>query len=283
MSRTWLSIEVNLVEGRADILWPRPGRMFAASRSHTFAQLAEAIDAAFARWDLAHLHEFRMGDGTRIGSPDDEGWEEAEEVLDDRKTKLSRLALGEQFSYTFDFGDGWLHLCTVGPAKIDPLEALGIVPDRPLPYFGWGSIRDQYGRRWDGDGGDEDEPPVDPQRSDLPPLEPGWGEPLAEAGPGRPQVVRLVKAAADEIEVVLRETDRALLLKETLCDPELVEKLQPRRAPGVVVASYAPEELDDLLGFIAAESNHTRSKKVRAGLDDLYARLEAFEPRARRL
>jgi hypothetical protein len=96
-------------------------------------------------------------------------------------------------------------------------------------------------------------------------------------------VVRLVKAAADEIEVVLRETDRALLLKETLCDPELVEKLQPRRAPGVVVASYAPEELDDLLGFIAAESNHTRSKKVRAGLDDLYARLEAFEPRARRL
>ena len=281
MSRTWLSIRVDLVEGRADTLWPRPGRMFAASRSHTFAQLAEAIDAAFARWDLAHLHEFRMKDETRIGIPDDEGWEEAEKVLDDRAIKLSRLALGEQFSYTFDFGDGWLHLCTVGPAKIDPLETLGVVPDRPLPCFGWGSIPDQYGRRWDGDV--DDEPPADPQRSDLPPLEPGWGEPIAEAGLGRPHIVRLVESAADEVEVVLRESDRALLLDETLCDPEMVEKLRPGGAPGVVMASYTPEELDALLGFIAAESNHTRSKKLRANLDDLYGRLEELERKARRL
>jgi hypothetical protein len=278
VSRTWLSIEVNLVEGRADILWPRPGRLFAASRTHTFAQLAKAIDAAFARWDLSHLHEFRMTDETRIGIPDDEGWDDEEEVLDYRKTKLSRLVLGEQFSYTFDFGDGWLHICTVGPAKIDPLEALGIVPDRPLPYFGWGSIPDQYGRRWDGDSGDEDEPPVDPQRSDLPAIEPGWGEPLAETGLGGLRIVRFGEPRTDEVEVVLRESDRDLLLDETLCDPELVEKLRPGKAPGVVIASYAPEELDDLLGFIAAESNHTRNKKVRASLDDLYARLEAFEP-----
>ena len=283
MSRTWLSIEVDLVEGRADILWPRPGRIFAASRSHTFAQLAEAIDAAFARWDLSHLHEFRLKGETRIGIPDDEDWEDAEEVLDYRKTKLGRLTLGEQFSYTFDFGDGWLHLCTVGPAKIDPLEALGIVPDGPLPYFGWGNIPDQYGRRWHGDGGDEDELPVDPKRSDLPPLEPGWGEPLAETDLGRPHIVRFAEFAADEVEVVLSERDRELLVNETLCDPELVGKLRPRRAPGVAVASYTLAELDDLLGFIAGESNHTRSKKVRASLDDLYARLEALEDRARPL
>jgi hypothetical protein len=100
---------------------------------------------------------------------------------------------------------------------------------------------------------------------------------------GRPHIVRVAESAADEVEVVLREADRALLLDETLCDLELVEKLRPGRAPGVVNASYTQEELDDLLGFIAAESNHTRSKKVRAGLDDLYARLEEFESRARRL
>ena len=281
MPRTWLSVQVDLVEGRGDVLWPRPGRIFAASRSHTFAQLAEAIDAAFARWDLSHLHEFRIRDETRIGIPDDQGWSEAEEVLDDQKTKLSRLALGEQFSYTFDFGDGWLHLCTVGPIKIDPLEELGIVPDRPLPFFGWGDIPDQYGRRWDGDGGD-DELPADPQRSDLPPLEPGWGEQVP-AGLRRLRTINLAKLAADAVEVVLRESDRALLLDETLCDPELVEKLRPGVAPGVVSASFTPEELDDLLGFVAAESNHTRSEKVRAGLDDLYARLEEFEHQGRRL
>ena len=280
MPRTWLSIQVDLVQGRADLLWPRPGRILAASRSHTFAQLAEAIDAAFARWDLSHLHEFRMKD-ERIGIPDVEGWEDEEEILDYRKTKLSRLALGEQFTYTFDLGDCWLHLCTVGPAKIDPLEALGIVPDRPLPYFGWGSIPDQYGRRWDADGGDEEELPVDPQRSDLPPLEPGWGEPVAETRFGLLHTVRLEKSAADKVEVVLRESDRALLLNETLCDPELVEKLLPGRLPGMVIASYAPEELEGLLGFVASESNHTRSKKLRASLDDLYARLEELEHRPR--
>ena len=29
------------------------------------------------------------------------------------------------------------HLCTVGDEKIDPVEAMGIRPDKPLPYWGW--------------------------------------------------------------------------------------------------------------------------------------------------
>jgi hypothetical protein len=47
-----------------------------------------------------------------------------------------------QFLYTFDLGDDWTHPCTVAPAGIDPLEALGIMPDTPLPYWGWGTIPD---------------------------------------------------------------------------------------------------------------------------------------------
>lgn len=70
MARTWLSIRVDLVEGRGEDCWPRPGRIFAAARIHTFAQLATAIDDAFARWDRAHLHQFWTGDGHRIGDPD---------------------------------------------------------------------------------------------------------------------------------------------------------------------------------------------------------------------
>ncbi|MGH3001474.1 MAG: hypothetical protein ACRDM1_02195 [Gaiellaceae bacterium] len=48
------------------------------------------------------------------------------------------------------------------------------IPDGPLPYWGWGDIPDQYGRRRDGDDG-EAPPPSDPGRSDLPPLLPWWG------------------------------------------------------------------------------------------------------------
>lgn len=45
MARTWRSIRVDLVEGGGhESIWPRPGRIFAAARSHSFAQLATAID-----------------------------------------------------------------------------------------------------------------------------------------------------------------------------------------------------------------------------------------------
>jgi hypothetical protein len=67
LATMWLSIRVELVEGRGERYWPRPGRLFAAAESHSYAQLATAIDDAFARWDRSHLHQFELVDGTRIG------------------------------------------------------------------------------------------------------------------------------------------------------------------------------------------------------------------------
>ena len=173
-SRAWLSVKVELIEGRGEHFWPRPGRLFAAAPTHSFAQLANAIDNAFARWDRSHLNEFRFGDGTHVGIPDPD-FDPDEEFLDERVAKLSRLKPDEQFVYVFDFGDDWTHLCTVGKSPIDPIQSLGIVPDSPLPYFGWGSIPDQYGRTWIDDDG-ETAPPQDPNLTDLPPLQPGWGQ-----------------------------------------------------------------------------------------------------------
>jgi len=89
-------------------------------------------------------------------------------------TRLSRLKAGERFLYTFDMGDDWTHLCTVAEQRIDPLEALGITPDRPLAYWGWGEIPDQYGRRSKTVDGETPLPP-DPGLTDLPPLRPYWG------------------------------------------------------------------------------------------------------------
>lgn len=175
VARTWLSIQVDLVEGHGKHLWPRPGRILVAARSHTFAQLADAIDDAFGRWDRAHLHEFELTNGTRLTTPY-EDWQELGPAIDDRRARLGLLSLGERFVYVFDFGDDWAHLCTVGPQRVDPLEAVGIIPDEPLPYFGWGTIPDQYGRRWDSDDG-ESRRPRDPGLADLPPLRPLWGPP----------------------------------------------------------------------------------------------------------
>jgi hypothetical protein len=176
MPRTWLSIQVELVSGRGEDLWPRPGRIFAAARSHTFAQLSEAINAAFARWDLAHLHTFALSDGTTLSTLMHFDGDEPEGTIDDVRARLSRLQTSEQFAYVFDLGDYWTHLCTVAPQRIDPLEQLGIVPDMPTAYWGWGDMPDQYGRHSNSDDG---EPPTstDPNAalSDLPPLLPDWG------------------------------------------------------------------------------------------------------------
>jgi hypothetical protein len=161
VARTWLSIRVELVEGGGRAMWPRPGRVFAAGRSHTFAALADAIDTAFARWDRAHLCMFELADGTEVCGPIP--WEDPPEgSMFTGVTRLSRLAAGEQLLYTF------------AEERIDPLQALGIVPGAPLPYWGWGEIPDQYGRRTEDDYGEAPLPP-DPQLSDLPPLRPFWG------------------------------------------------------------------------------------------------------------
>lgn len=80
-----------MVEGRVERFWPRPGRILAAARSHIFAQLAEAIDDAFARWDRAHLHDFKLADGTRLTTPYEE-WDSVGPVAGDRRTNLSSLS-----------------------------------------------------------------------------------------------------------------------------------------------------------------------------------------------
>jgi hypothetical protein len=155
VARTWLAIQVDLLGGRGIVCDPPPGRIFAVGPAHTFEQLAAAIDRAFARWDLSHLHEFELADGRRIGYPDDEYGPELE-WLDHAALKVAReLKPGDEFEYTFDLGDNWQHRCRIEAEKIDPAEEFGVVPREPAPFWGWGWIPDQYGRRTL-DGGDEE-------------------------------------------------------------------------------------------------------------------------------
>ncbi len=178
--RTWLAIAVELVGGRGERLWPRPGRTFLASRTHSFGDLAVAINRDFARWDLAQLNLFELPDGTRISGYESE-YEDEPAMLDMLKINLSRLRLNEKFAFTFDLGDDWDHLCTVGSQRVDPEEHLGPaaifgpLPSTPIAIWGWGSMPDQYGRRWSGDDGESPIPP-DPGGRDLPRLLSNWAD-----------------------------------------------------------------------------------------------------------
>ena len=145
MAKRWLSIRVDLIGGRREILEPQPGRNFAVPPNCTFDQFGQAIDLAFARWDLFHLRQFTLEDGTLIVH---------EEMADELRgsafgggtiprTMLLNVKVGQQlkvssrFRYIFDLGDGWTHFCTV-ERLVDPLEVLGNIPDDPTAYWGWG-------------------------------------------------------------------------------------------------------------------------------------------------
>ncbi|WSS99885.1 plasmid pRiA4b ORF-3 family protein [Streptomyces phaeochromogenes] len=123
---------MELVSGHSADLWPRPGRVFAAARSHSFAQFATAIDLAFGRWDLAHLHLFTLSDGARVSPLHWWDGEAPDGTVDGHTTKLSRLQPGEQFAYVFDMGDDWANTCAqwrksasiLSPSSAKPPTAL---------------------------------------------------------------------------------------------------------------------------------------------------------------
>ena len=150
-SRRWSVVRVVVLSKGGEELADPPGRDLLVSSAHTFADLASAIDRAFARWDRSHLHEFRLLDGRRVIMM--EGADEFEEIdpvrhLDELAHSLSSVGLrhGETFTYVFDLGDDWEHGCTVLRTGVDPEEEAGTVPSEILPIFGWGTIPDQYGR-----------------------------------------------------------------------------------------------------------------------------------------
>jgi hypothetical protein len=151
MARRWLRIRVELLSGMGMELEQPPGRVFAVAPSLTFARLAQEIDTAFGRWDLAHLHVFELGDGRRLGVPDDDPGEDA--WLDDTAAKVgTELAPGDEFTYTFDLGDDWRHRCSVLGDNVDPRELFGETPPGPVVLEGWGWLPDQYGRETADDG-----------------------------------------------------------------------------------------------------------------------------------
>jgi len=73
------------------------GRDLLVSSAHTFAELASAIDRAFARWDLSHWHEFRLLDGRRIVMEDADEFEQIvlAHNLGERAYSLSSIGLSQ--------------------------------------------------------------------------------------------------------------------------------------------------------------------------------------------
>ncbi len=77
------------------------------------------------------------------------------------------------------------------------------------------------------------------------------------------------------VEISFTPRERDLILEHTFADDELTDRLRVVEVKGVkFVAKYSLEDLDELLGYIAAEANHTPNKKLQKELNALFARLQ---------
>lgn len=79
------------------------------------------------------------------------------------------------------------------------------------------------------------------------------------------------------VRIELSERDRVLLLDHTLADPEYANRLRAVPGKRQLFAEYTLDDLEDILGYVAAEANNTKGKKLQAELDDLYDRLAEIQ------
>ena len=87
-------------------------------------------------------------------------------------------------------------------------------------------------------------------------------------------VIRRRIKRGQKVEVSFSPRERVLVLEHTFTGPDLTTAL--RRAQlkaGKYVVRYTLDDLDELLGFVAAEANHSTDKTLRKELDTLYARV----------
>lgn len=85
-------------------------------------------------------------------------------------------------------------------------------------------------------------------------------------------------AYGEKVEVALTETERALILEQTFIDTatERLLSLAVSRGTGLVFR-MTMEDLDDLLGHVAATANHARTGKLQDQMDGIYDRLKDVE------
>ena len=78
----------------------------------------------------------------------------------------------------------------------------------------------------------------------------------------------------NEIEIKFTPEERNLIIDHTFAGPDLTKRLQIAEIKGKhLSAKYSTYDIEELIGYIAAEANHTDDKKTERKLDRLFERL----------
>jgi hypothetical protein len=90
------------------------------------------------------------------------------------------------------------------------------------------------------------------------------------------QTQRIRIGPNETVPLELNERERELILSHTFADESLTKRLRvvPKRGERPIFR-FSLDDLDELVGFLAAEANHAKNKILREQLDQLCERIEA--------
>ena len=81
-------------------------------------------------------------------------------------------------------------------------------------------------------------------------------------------------AVGEKVSLELNERERDLIVKHTFAASNLTDRLRMVPSPGQrPFYRFTLDDLDELAGYVAAEANHAKVKKLEKELRRLYARI----------
>ncbi len=86
---------------------------------------------------------------------------------------------------------------------------------------------------------------------------------------------RKIIKCGEPVDVSFTQEERTLILEYTLAGPDLTHRLRiASTRQKKLVVKFTLDDLDELLGYIAAEANHSEDPKLQKRLDSLHDRLK---------
>lgn len=270
--------------------------------SYSFWDLHVAMQDAMG-WLDYHLHAFQLrspagGPRVEIGIPSDEPYLDLRETLPGWEIAVPNYFTlsNRRATYLYDFGDGWKH--SVVLEKIEPLEDSRTLPvclsgRRHSPPEDCGGIGG-YRRFLEiiGDPTHEEHEDMlvwvggsfDPEHFDKNSIrfdDPHERWRLAfEYESGEIETGRIRVGVDERIPVALSFADRQLIMDYAFGEPDLVDRLRLSEIrDGELRVGFTLSELDELLGYIAAEANHTKDATLEESLDALFGKLKGYDDR----
>ena len=270
----------------------------------TLDQLHDVLQLAMG-WENCHLHEFRIG-RQRFGKPDP-----MERTLGGPRTASERTArlfnvlskAGAKAVYTYDFGDSWEHevvvekcltsepgcaypACLAGERHGPPEDCGGIPGFYNLLEAIGDPEHEEHQELLDWVGGrfDPESFSVDAVNQRLQKKFRPARKPVAQRGARKPERTpalnlrspqKRTRIRPDEmVPLTLNDRERELILQHTFAGDELTARLRIVPQSGeTAIYAFNLDDLDDLAGYVAAEANHAKDKKMQKRLQALYDRI----------